>query len=178
MSKEEREIDNCLIMRIKKLKEQVKNLIQQVIGSCILAFTKNKKEKRITELEKENAELREKYLQATDEGTSFAHLKSLERENAKLKKELKDANEKVVHLACNQNKDLKYKLTKATELLKKWVELYKPKLEGYPITPIQEQTEQFLKGENIILEDAQVGNSPFDADEVFNKEMKAYPKEK
>lgn len=35
-------------------------------------------------------------------------------------------------------------LTKARELLKKWVELYKPKLEGYPITPIQEQTEQFL----------------------------------
>ena len=36
-------------------------------------------------------------------------------------------------------------LTKAKELLAKWVELYKPKLEGYPITPIQEQTEQFLK---------------------------------
>jgi hypothetical protein len=35
-------------------------------------------------------------------------------------------------------------LEKATELLRKWVELYKPKLEGYPITPIQEQTEQFL----------------------------------
>ena len=38
--------------------------------------------------------------------------------------------------------------------------------------------EQFIEGENIILEDAQVGNSPFDADEVFNKEMKAYPDEK
>ena len=36
-------------------------------------------------------------------------------------------------------------LTKAKELLAKWVELFKPKLEGYPITPIQEQTEQFLK---------------------------------
>ena len=32
---------------------------------------------------------------------------TLEKENAELKKELKDANEKVVHLACNQNKDLK-----------------------------------------------------------------------
>ena len=40
------------------------------------------------------------------------------------------------------------------------------------------QAEQFLKGEDIILEDAQAGNSPFDADEVFNKEMKAYPEEK
>ena len=46
MTLEEKEINNCLIMRIKKLKEQVKNLVQQVIGSCILAFTKNKKEKQ------------------------------------------------------------------------------------------------------------------------------------
>ena len=30
------------------------------------------------------------------------------------------------------------------------------------------------KAVSIILEDAQAGNSPFDADEVFNKEMKAY----
>ncbi len=36
------------------------------------------------------------------------------------------------------------------------------------------KAEFFLKGENVILEDAQAGNSPFDADEVFNKEMKAY----
>lgn len=41
-----------------------------------------------------------------------------------------------------------------------------------------EQAEQFIKGENIILEDVQAGNSPFDADEVFNKEMKAYPEGK
>jgi chemotaxis regulatin CheY-phosphate phosphatase CheZ len=44
-----------------------------------------------------------------------------------------------------ENADQKDQLTKAKELLAKWVELYKPKLEGYPITPIQEQTEQFLK---------------------------------
>lgn len=35
-------------------------------------------------------------------------------------------------------------ITKAKELLKQWVGLYKPKLEGYPITPIQVDTEQFL----------------------------------
>lgn len=46
MKDEEKEIENCLIMKIKKLKEQVKNLVQQVIGSCILAFTKNKEEKQ------------------------------------------------------------------------------------------------------------------------------------
>ena len=38
-------------------------------------------------------------------------------------------------------------LNKAKDLLKQWVELYKPKLEGYPITPIQKQTEQFLNSE-------------------------------
>ena len=31
---------------------------------------------------------------------------------------------------------------------------------------------------NIILEDIQAGNTPFDADEVFGKKMKAYTKEK
>lgn len=45
------------------------------------------------------------------------YIEKLEKENTELKKELKDANEKVVHLACNQNKDLKYKLTKAKELI-------------------------------------------------------------
>ncbi len=39
------------------------------------------------------------------------------------------------------------------------------------------EVDQFLNGENVILEDAQAGNSPFDADEVFNKEMKAYTDE-
>lgn len=42
---------------------------------------------------------------------------------------------------------------------------------------MKDKMEQFLNDENIILEDAQVGNSPFDADEVFNKEMKAYTDE-
>lgn len=52
------------------------------------------------------------------------------------------------------------------------------KCEKVPIEKYVKQAAQFLKGENIILEDAQAGNSPFDADEVFNKEMKAYPEEK
>ena len=71
------------------------------------------------------------------------------------------------------------KLTKATEIIKK---LYK---DCYSIADVEDmnlglweedlnQAQQFLNGENIILEDAQVGNSPFDADEVFNKEMKAF----
>lgn len=50
--------------------------------------------------------------------------------------------------------------------------------EGLNLDKIADEVEQDLKGEDIILEDAQAGNSPFDADEVFNKEMKAYPEEK
>lgn len=55
--REEREINDCLIMRIKKLKEEeVKNLVRQVIGSCILAFTKNKKDKQDEQTTYEKAE--------------------------------------------------------------------------------------------------------------------------
>ena len=38
----------------------------------------------------ENTELKEKWLQATDEGTSWAHRKSLERENSELKELIKN----------------------------------------------------------------------------------------
>ena len=36
-------------------------------------------------------------------------------------------------------------LTKAKDLLAKWVELYKPKIDTFLPTPIQVDTEQFLK---------------------------------
>ena len=39
------------------------------------------------------------------------------------------------------------RLTKATELLTKWVELFKPKGGNIPKTPIQVETEQFLIGD-------------------------------
>lgn len=45
-------------------------------------------ENRCEALEKENAELKEKWLQATNEGTSWAHLKSLESENTELKQNI------------------------------------------------------------------------------------------
>lgn len=41
----------------------------------------------------------------------------------------------------------KEKLTKAKDLLAKWVELYKPKLKDFPKPPIQVDTEQFLNSE-------------------------------
>ena len=64
----------------------------------------------------------------------------LEKENAELKAIVRNTKSVDESFALQT-----IQLTKAKELLEKWVELYKPKLEGYPITPIQEQTEQFLK---------------------------------
>ena len=65
------------------------------------------------------------------------------KENAELKKQLEMSN-KVYNDNLDYSHHIEEQLTKAKELLAKWVELFKPKLEGYPITPIQEQTEQFL----------------------------------
>ena len=96
--------------------------------------------KRIAELEKENAELKK----ACDETQELLDKQieatyKLDKENAELESTFR---------VCEKNADTYYdKLQKAKKLLKQWVELYKSKLEGYPITPIQEQTEQFLNSE-------------------------------
>lgn len=54
---------------------------------------------QMADLESENAELRAKYLSATDEGTSWATLKSLERKNEQLKQQIEklkaDLNEAI-----------------------------------------------------------------------------------
>ena len=68
----------------------------------------------------------------------------LEKENAELKadnlewEKTSDKWKSVYELTNNQ-------LTKAKELLAKWVELFKPKGGNIPPTPIQVDTEQFLK---------------------------------
>ena len=99
-------------------------------------------ENRITELEKaceETQELLDKQIEATY---------MLDKENAELKNKLEHRN--CVDCSNHSSKlrmrtlELEKECTKAKQLLAKWVELFKPKLEGYPITPIQEQTEQFL----------------------------------
>ena len=70
----------------------------------------------------------------------------LEKGNAELKKELKDANEKVVNLACNQNKDLKRKINKAKEIIREFVDW--ANWQGNSKCPsfksIQDKAEQFL----------------------------------
>ena len=71
----------------------------------------------------------------------------LQRENAELRKKCLSAQDAVtMQMYTNKvNKEIAdKKLAKAKELLAKWVELYKPKLEGFPKPPIQVDTEQFL----------------------------------
>ena len=66
----------------------------------------------------------------------------LEKENA----ELKDKLEVVIEVGNTCLNGLNKELTKAKELLTKWVELFRPKGGNIPPTPIQVETEQFLMG--------------------------------
>lgn len=63
--------------------------------------------------------------------------KELQKENAELKDNFK--------IAKDNEYEYSSLLTKAKELLAKWVELFKPKGGNIPPTPIQVETEQFLK---------------------------------
>ena len=73
----------------------------------------------------------------------------LGKENAELKEELKDADEKVVHLACNQNKDLKYKLTKAKEIIDNFLDFESSCQERgiYISDEMREKANKFLEEE-------------------------------
>lgn len=77
------------------------------------------------------------------------YIKELKEENAELREGLRDANEKVVHLACNQNKDLKYKLTKAKEIIRQLCsmvrELNNPNVQLTNVDYSLSEAEQFLK---------------------------------
>lgn len=69
----------------------------------------------------------------------------LQLENAELKEELKDANKKVVHLACNQNKDLKRKNNKAKEIIKNLMVF--AEMDDREYEKEYKEAEQFLKEE-------------------------------
>ena len=98
--------------------------------------------KENAELKKRNAELKGMYAHSAREaGTYKQFLEAKEKENAELKTGIALKDEE---MGCIETDFNTFK-SQAKDLLKQWVELYKPKLEGYPITPIQEQTEQFLK---------------------------------
>lgn len=63
-------------------------------------------------------------------------------------RELKEINTHTLSQLNLDNGELIAELTKAKDLLKKWVELFKPKGGNIPPTPIQVDTEQFLKGDS------------------------------
>ena len=71
------------------------------------------------------------------------------KENAELKEIIDNDVDKKIYVQLAKKAELadvqKGQLTEAKELLAKWVELFKPKLEGFPKTPIQVDTEAFLK---------------------------------
>ena len=79
-------------------------------------------------------------------GLDEMYIDELEKENAELKKLKRECETSLCRAEYQYNYE---QLTKAKDLLAKWVELFKPKLEGYPIIPIQEQTEQFLKDSEV-----------------------------
>lgn len=89
--------------------------------------------KNLTELEKENAELK-----------GIKDIAILVRANNDTVITLMQLNNMLV--STNQQ------LTKAKELLTKWVELFKPKGGNIPPTPIQVETEQFISEKEILSE--------------------------
>lgn len=121
------------------------------------------KDKVIQELKKENAELEEKIsvllsckncpenkggwvcvkeYENKCLSQKIMYIKELKKENAELKDKLKI----LIAVGNTCTKGLNKQLTKAKELLAKWVELFSPKGGNIPPTPIQVETEQFISG--------------------------------
>lgn len=73
----------------------------------------------------------------------FNHLEELKLENEQIKNS--DTLCKLIGEQKRKNNGLSDNLSKAKSLLAKWVELYKPKSETVLPTPIQIDTEQFLR---------------------------------
>ena len=135
--------------RIEELEKENANVKEALEGYKKIAKWCDKCDK-IAELEKENAELKAQ-LESERDLPTIAYMQGAEKQKKKDEEELKkwkDEWQEQVQKATDEGyaRTLQtMQLTKAKELLKRWVELSKPKLEGYPIPPIQEQTEQFLK---------------------------------
>ena len=152
---------------IAKLEKLNKNQ-EESLGITLLE--EDRKAKRIKELEVENAEIKAKYLQATDEGTSWAHLKKLESENAKLKSLLEEKHKvgnnefwKTVWYSIWRNEELEKEnerllkscagatmmyqdLCKAIKIIKNLLTCCR----NYPQETLEkiQQAEQFLQEEN------------------------------
>ena len=136
-------------------------------------------EPEIERLKKENAELKEHIKADCIDCADYIKNQKLKKENADLKTDKQYWEQKGNRLITEWRETLD-QLTKAKEILRSLYFIIQSRIDyknNIGIADEMWRAEQFLKGENIILEDAQAGNSPFDADKVFNKEMKAYPDE-
>ena len=104
---------------------------------------------RIVRLEEENAELKEKLKTAYRKGMRHMAkaLKDYDRTDGAWTDYFEHTVDKVLQreqLGFEEYRTLSDQLTKAKELLAKWVELFKPKSKTALPTPIQVDTEQFL----------------------------------
>lgn len=109
------------------------------------AYGQCRDSRRIAELEAENERLTVSYetLKLHDE----EEIGMLKSENAELKKKnLATQDAVTMQMYTNKaNKEIADRqLTKAKDLLAKWVELFKPKVGNIPPIPIQVETERFL----------------------------------
>lgn len=133
MTEEIRTDNTDVIANACKKISELENKIADIKANCDLAI--EGRDVKIMELE-QKLEQTEKDL--ADYQFNYPTIKELE-------KELKDANEKVIHLACNQNKDLKHKLTKAKELIELFVQWNYGCCKIPNLKDIVKQAEQFLK---------------------------------
>lgn len=118
-----------IIAKLEKLNKNQEESLR------ITLLEEERKANRIKDLEKENAEIKAKYLQATDEGTSWAHLKNLEDENKRL-------------LQSCEGATMMYKdLCKAREIIRSLLTYCR----NYPQQALEkiQQAEQFLREEEI-----------------------------
>ena len=123
---------------MKMTKDEMKDKISMVLKDPILQMGFEVICSKLSRLEKENAELdcqmnRNKYCYSCANVTDRCFRNEIGCPCEKYKS-YKDEN-----AALNEQ------LTKAKELLTKWVELFKPKGGNIPPTPIQVETEQFIR---------------------------------
>ena len=141
--------NKCLTQKIEFIKELEEE-------KCELLGIIQGKDKVIQELKKGNAELtcqmkRNTFCYSCKNATERCYrneigcpcekYKSYKDENAELKKKYVKECEDTMYVVTDYSKQL----TKAKELLTKWVELFKPKGGNIPPTLIQVETEQFIR---------------------------------
>ena len=134
----QKEYENkCLAQKIEYIKELQEENAELKADNDARKFAMAMSEKVEKQLREENAELQQKWLNES-------------YEKAKLVEKWKHNGENIIQ-ECKDIEGAKtyyeHQLTKAKELLAKWVELFKPKGGNIPPTPIQVDTEQFLKND-------------------------------